>query len=632
MQENVLYNVDECLYFYEVWTNENTMDENKIESTPHQSFANASKVKDLAIHYRSMGLCVVPVKHGTKMPSIDWKQYQTEKPMLGELLLWFSSNSTGIGLICGKVSRGIVCLDFDAPGSYEAFRASNPQIASFPTAQSHRGKHVFFISPEEVKSGALYFEGFEGKAGDIIAERKFVVLPPTQHPEGTERSWIVSLDSNIPVAHLRDFNIISAPPSSGGFTEGGRHDSLLRHAVELAKQGVCSTELPTLVREANADLCKPPLPSAEVDGIIQFALERCIITRTPSKSENDDEKRDQSFIIIPPFLREENDDEKRFNHLFTPATLYMEKERDDEPIDWLVRDMLPLSYLVILGATSKAGKSCLASCLAHAVCTGTEFLGNPTRQGAVLWLAYEESEAERRLILREYQPVAESLYITHEKVLVDTISGVAGLRYWIQKTNAVLLVIDPLYGAVGSESLSDGRKARMALEGLKDLCRTENVTAVVLHHLTKRTDAGLTRERFADSNQILATASMDWIMESKVLDDGAREIHLHGTGRGEFANQTWVIHSTSPHTFSLVANGSRDQVAPRSLDSQVLAVLSSATQGLPADMIAEQIDANLRSVQNCLTYLMKENRICTVGKRGKASLYAADRVLVEVGE
>src|SRR5579862_5263359 len=34
---------------------------------------------------------------------------------------------------------------------------------------------------------------------------------------------------------------------------------------------------------------------------------------------------------------------------------------------WLVDELLPLGYLVVLGASSKAGKTCFATALAHAV-------------------------------------------------------------------------------------------------------------------------------------------------------------------------------------------------------------------------------------------------------------------------
>ena len=58
------------------------------------------------------------------------------------------------------------------------------------------------------------------------------------------------------------------------------------------------------------------------------------------------------------------------------------------------------------------------------------------------------------MALRQYPDTPTNLYLTHEKPLIDTPEGLAGLRHWILKTGARLLVIDPLYGANQAESVS----------------------------------------------------------------------------------------------------------------------------------------------------------------------------------
>lgn len=73
-------------------------------------------------------------------------------------------------------------------------------------------------------------------------------------------------------------------------------------------------------------------------------------------------------------------------NLYTMQTLF---EQPLEPIDFLV-DGLFAQGLYILGGSPKVGKSWLALQLCLAVCTGTPFLGRPTRQGEVLYLALED--------------------------------------------------------------------------------------------------------------------------------------------------------------------------------------------------------------------------------------------------
>lgn len=218
---------------------------------------------------------------------------------------------------------------------------------------------------------------------------------------------------------------------------------------------------------------------------------------------------------------------------------------------WVVEDLLPEGYLAILGGTSKAGKTCFATALAMAVATGQPFLNRTVQPGGVLWCAYEESEAERLHVLRQWPSHPNRLYITHQKPLIDDEEGLKALRYWTYKTDAKLIVVDPLYGATNAESLADGRVARRVLTGLKDLCVKQHCAALILHHITKDVSAGLVRERFADSNQILATASMDMLMDSADHPGGGRFIKITCRGRGDFANQTLPIRSNGVTDFSI---------------------------------------------------------------------------------
>jgi len=70
------------------------------------------------------GICIVPPQEdGTKQPVGEWKQYQTARPTRDTLLNWYNNGREGIGFICGKVSGGLTCFEFDDCGSvYEAFK------------------------------------------------------------------------------------------------------------------------------------------------------------------------------------------------------------------------------------------------------------------------------------------------------------------------------------------------------------------------------------------------------------------------------------------------------------------------------------------------------------------------------
>src|SRR5262245_28244823 len=67
--------------------------------------------------YRAGGLSVVPIKRdGSKAPSLQsWQRYQSTPPRSAVIDGWFDRpEPPGIGVVCGAVSGGLECLDFDA--------------------------------------------------------------------------------------------------------------------------------------------------------------------------------------------------------------------------------------------------------------------------------------------------------------------------------------------------------------------------------------------------------------------------------------------------------------------------------------------------------------------------------------
>jgi hypothetical protein len=151
---------------------------------------------------------------------------------------------------------------------------------------------------------------------------------------------------------------------------------------------------------------------------------------------------------------------------------------------------------------------------------------------------------------------------------------------------------------------------------------------VVLHHFTKNVGAGNTRERFADSNQILASASMDIRFESTLRPDGCRDIKMTGNGRGSFANQTWHVLSKSETEYELVGIGETGQSDLLFRDEAILKVIR-ASNGLTAEAVSLATGYNSQTVKNRLTAMTKDQRVCVVGKSGKAFLYGVQQDTLE---
>ena len=592
----------------------------------------SSSVLELARQYVQGGYSVVPVRHGEKRPAIEWKEFQSRIATERELIDWFGTNQLGLGIVCGRVSGNLICLDFDSDQAFDHFVTEpihQALVNDAAVANSARGKHVFFRSPASVPSAAIFLEGFDGKAGDLLAEGKFVVVPPTLHPEGDHRKWQRPLDAKVPTIWADTIKLKQPPKvekvrlSLDSIEEGERHNTLVKYGAKLRSAGNDFNSIVQALNLVNQQTCRPPLPAHEVTGIAMYLAAKSVSASSHPLPGGkwDDAIGRESIIPSSTSLREEGQEEDPRDLLFLRGKKYLQG-READALEWLIPDFLPLTYLNVLGADSKAGKTCFVTHMAHALTHGTTFLGQQAVHCPVLWVASEESEGERALVLNKYPDISDDLLISHEKIKIDTLKGIDYLHYWIQKVGAKVIVIDTLYAAIDLKSLSQGMEGRSALAPLKELCRAENVSAMVLHHINKNDNIGMTRNRFSDSGQVLAVASSDWLMGSHARKDGVHELRVTTQGRGIFKDRRMLIHSRSITEYELVADGKGDEVFSDSRSNEIVMALRSQPEGMIAQEIADAVGAKWKSVQNRLTQLVKEGLIDVVGKRGQASVYA----------
>ncbi len=79
---------------------------------------------DVARRAHAAGLCVLPpMQDGTKRPDASrWTRYQRERPPPDQLARWYDDPTrSGVGYVCGAVSRNLEMMEFEDAATYTAF-------------------------------------------------------------------------------------------------------------------------------------------------------------------------------------------------------------------------------------------------------------------------------------------------------------------------------------------------------------------------------------------------------------------------------------------------------------------------------------------------------------------------------
>ena len=94
------------------------------------------------------GWACIPVRG--KQPACQWRRFQHVRPQPSMLKGLFDRGGiTGLAVIAGPVSGGLVIRDFDDEGVFDAWLELHPILATeLPIARTRRGGHVFFRGPE----------------------------------------------------------------------------------------------------------------------------------------------------------------------------------------------------------------------------------------------------------------------------------------------------------------------------------------------------------------------------------------------------------------------------------------------------------------------------------------------------
>jgi hypothetical protein len=133
-----------------------------------------------AARYAELGWRVVPVVG--KVPRIPWK----DAPPYDRLdHQWEDPVTTGIAVVLGQPSGGLIVRDFDVVASYLAWCDEHSELAAeLPMSKTpHPGRHVFARCEGACRTRIL-------GDGELRGDGGIVVLPPSVHPNGRRYAWI----------------------------------------------------------------------------------------------------------------------------------------------------------------------------------------------------------------------------------------------------------------------------------------------------------------------------------------------------------------------------------------------------------------------------------------------------------
>ena len=142
-------------------------------------------LKKTAGFWLSQDIAVIPIEFLSKRPIVRWLEYTERLPTGDEINSWFQNSMRNLGVITGW--ENLVVIDFDEFAQYECWKAwcrneGGEVLRILETTRivlTARGAHVYLHT--EQKTENMKLPGI-----DILAQRKYVLAPPSVHPSGAK--------------------------------------------------------------------------------------------------------------------------------------------------------------------------------------------------------------------------------------------------------------------------------------------------------------------------------------------------------------------------------------------------------------------------------------------------------------
>ena len=173
---------------------------------------------------------------------------------------------------------------------------------------------------------------------------------------------------------------------------------------------------------------------------------------------------------------------------FTPVHVADVAKRP--PPEWLIREILPASDLVMLYGQPGAGKSYIALDMAFAIATGEMWGGLETKHGPVAWIAAEAAGSLRirtQAYARQHGMMLENanLWIVDAGLSLMDAEDADALTAALTEMRPALIVVDTLAAASGGANENSGEDMNKVLDSCRRMHRATGATIMLVHHSGK---------------------------------------------------------------------------------------------------------------------------------------------------
>lgn len=410
----------------------------------------------------------------------------TDEDIAVEMFGNFTIKRHFLGVAAGEKSGGIYVIDIDVKKDNLPEDFKNPDIVE--TAIENLFGDLPKSETQETLSGGRHILYYDKTIGSLNDAFDFEETGLSIDIKGNGGYFILYEDS------INFENISDGPEwlpeyfksrkaeqkeSTADFsetlTEGNRNSGLTAIAGKFYNYGDSIDVLKSFLHGHNLLHCVPPLPTKDVDRIIQSVIDN--FSRDYEKTE---------------FKDISEDDFNEFGDFLVPIA----------PETFLLQDMITESSLTIFTGTSGSGKTWIASDLCIAIAQGSSWLGKTTLQKNV-YIIDEESGKDR--LIRRFRKLAagREMFDIHNNTFSESTKRipikaqtirradiskkqfVKDMRVKIITENIGFILIDALVDVTPGKNENDAKEMLPALLNLKQLVEETGVSIAVIHHAGK---------------------------------------------------------------------------------------------------------------------------------------------------